>query len=174
MAGPGKKQFVPTFYKDDDCWSQSWKLEESTLRTFFCSETWICCQWSTTSTAKPMCPIPIYNLHSPGRHPEEILIQTAIYVTQTLKRHSCWRRDIVIQSHCIAMTAFKKTQIVLARCNQPRLREINKTWKAKQGWFFDDQELITLEGKPPGGFGSLGWGYDTGDEIQNRDTSQFQ
>lgn len=80
VAGSGQEEFVSPLDQDNNGRGEAGKMEEATLGTFFGAFGRACPQRDTTSAAKPVCPVPVYDLHCPGRYPEEVFIQATIHL----------------------------------------------------------------------------------------------
>jgi hypothetical protein len=102
-------------------------VKQTALWTFFSPFSRLDSQLGTTSSAKLVCPVPVHNLNCPGRYPEEILIQTTVYLTQALKTHPRWGYSPFRQPDGITMAVIEPAKIVLIQWRQPQLCKFNKT-----------------------------------------------
>jgi hypothetical protein len=113
VAGSGQKQFVASLDKNNDRRGQTRKMEQTALRTFFCSFRAFRIQGDSASAAIAVGPVPIDDLNCPGCDPEQVFIQTAVQLEQAFEGHACrWIRTFS-DFGSITRSAVEPTQIVL-------------------------------------------------------------
>ena len=115
--------------------------------------------------AKPVGAIPFEDLHRPGRQPEEVLVQPAVHLAQSLKRHPFGRCRSFRDVHRVAELPLQFPQVMPGGKRNSQIFECGDKRDSGRRGIRGDQEATFLKGKPPGRAGIFPRGYDAGDEM---------